>query len=128
LETNTEFRSAYRSREEDIPHTRNNWVCYDFKERRILPTHYAIRTSFRASGLFHLKSWVIETSVGGENWREVAREENNEQLNGNRLTGTFAAADGRECRFIRLVQIGRNHCGNGILAMTAWEIFGGLVE
>jgi hypothetical protein len=38
LETDSRFGSAYRKKTEDIPHTRNNWLCYDFKERRIVPT------------------------------------------------------------------------------------------
>jgi hypothetical protein len=33
------FRSAFHKKEEDIRHARNNWVCYDFKERRIVSTH-----------------------------------------------------------------------------------------
>jgi hypothetical protein len=45
--------------------------------------------------------WLIEASADGESWREVAREEDNKQLNGYYFTGTFAVADGRECRFIR---------------------------
>jgi len=28
----------------DIEHTRNNWICYDFKNRIIIPTHYTIRS------------------------------------------------------------------------------------
>jgi hypothetical protein len=42
LETLSCFESACHMREKDIPHTRNNWVCYEFKERRIVPTHCAI--------------------------------------------------------------------------------------
>jgi hypothetical protein len=42
LETPSEFVSAFRWPTEDIPHTRNNWVCHDFKERRTVPTHYAV--------------------------------------------------------------------------------------
>jgi hypothetical protein len=122
-EADSRFSSAYRRREEAIPHARNNWVCYDFKERRIVPTHYAIRTV--GSG-HHLKSWLVETSVDGESWREVAREEDNGQLNGKWFTRIFAG--GRECRFIRLVNIGRNHGGYDQLAITAWEIFGSLAE
>jgi hypothetical protein len=30
----------------------------------------------------HLKSWLVETSANGKDWREVAREENNKQLKG----------------------------------------------
>jgi hypothetical protein len=41
---------------------------------------------------------------------------------GSRVTG------GRECRFIRLVNIGRNHDGEDCLCISAWEIFGSLIE
>jgi hypothetical protein len=66
--------------------------------------------------------------VDGESWREVAREEDNHQLNGSRFTGTFAVAGGGACRFIRLVNIGRNHWGCDGLRVSAWEIFGSLIE
>jgi hypothetical protein len=103
-------------------------VCYDFKERRIVPTHYAIRTNEDGPGDAHLKSWLVETSADGESWQEVAREEDNEQLNGELLIRVFTVASGGECRFIRLVNIDRNHIGNDQLAITAWEIFGSLIE
>jgi hypothetical protein len=118
--------SAYRKKEEDIPHTRNNWICYNFKERWIVPTHYIIRTFNGDPGESHLKSWLVETSADGEGWLEVDHKEDNNQLNGWQFTGKFA--DGGECRFIRLVNIGRNHAGNDYLWITAWEIFGNLVE
>jgi hypothetical protein len=57
-------------------------VCYDFNERRIVPTHYAIRTHGYDPRGCHLKSWLVETSVDGESWREVAHEEDNKQLDG----------------------------------------------
>jgi hypothetical protein len=128
LETRSEFYSAYRQKREDIPHTRNNWVCYDFKERRIVPTHYTIRTSDDDSGGSHLQSWLVETLADGESWQEVAREEGNKQLNGKFRTGTFAVAGVGEYRFIQLVNIGRNHLGNDRLCICAWEIFGSLIE
>jgi hypothetical protein len=128
LETDSCFISAYRWKEEDIPHTRNNWICYDFKERRIVPTHYTIRTHWNGPGGQHLKSWLVETSMDGENWREVAHEEDNKQLNGTYFTATFLVAGGEECQFIRLVNIGRNHFGHDQLVIHAWEIFGNLIE
>jgi hypothetical protein len=45
LETGSFFQSAFRNRKEDIQHMRNNWMCYGFKERWIVPTRYAIRTN-----------------------------------------------------------------------------------
>jgi hypothetical protein len=125
LETGSRFYSAYREKKENIPHTRNNWICYDFKERRIMLTHYTICTFH---GGQRLKSWLVETSLDGKSWREVAHEEDNTQLNGRHFTATFAVAGGRECRFIRLVNIGRDHYGYDCLIIPAWEIFGGLVE
>jgi hypothetical protein len=79
-------------------------------------------------GWHHLKSWLVETSADGEIWREVAREENNKQLNGSYFAGTFAVGDDRERRFIRLVNIGRNHIGSDHLQISAWEIFGTLID
>jgi archaellum component FlaC len=128
LESHSQFFSAYRYKKEDIPHTRNNWLCYDFNESRIVPTHYTIRTFNNGPGLQHLKSWLVETSADGKSWREVAREEDNGQLNGKLFAGTFAVADGGECHFIRLVNIGRNHYGDDRFLITAWEIFGSLFE
>jgi hypothetical protein len=70
----------------------------------------------------------VETSTDGKNSREVAHEEDNKQINGRRFTATFAVAGGRECRFIRLVNINRNHGGNDSLCISTWEIFGNLIE
>jgi hypothetical protein len=128
LDADSVFGSAYRPPSENIPYTMNNWVCYDFKERRIVPTHYTIRTYGNSPGTGHLKSWLVETSADGKSWRQVDRQEDNEQLNGFLFTGTFAVAGGGECRFIRLVNIGRTHHGNDRLNISAWEIFGSLVE
>jgi hypothetical protein len=76
------FLSAYRSDSKDIPHTQNNWLCYDFKERKIVPTHYTIRTN---NGVAHLKSWVVETSKDRENWQEVDHKESTNSSTGRGL-------------------------------------------
>jgi hypothetical protein len=128
LESYTEFLSACRKKEEDIPHTRNNWICYDFKERRIVSTLCAVRTNDGSPGMEHMKSWLVETSVDGESWREIVRHPSNGCLNGSRFIDAFDAPAGGECRFIRLVNIGRNHFGNDRVNISVWEIFGSLFE
>jgi hypothetical protein len=67
LEADSCFQSALRGSEENIPHASNNWVCHDFKERIIVPTHYTIRTYWDDPGYSHLKSWRVETSGDGKN-------------------------------------------------------------
>jgi hypothetical protein len=84
-------------------------MCYDFKESRIVTTHYTVRSYDWCPRNAHLKSWVVETSADGKSWREVAGEEDDKQLNASRFTATFAVAGGGACRFIRLLNIGRNH-------------------
>jgi hypothetical protein len=86
------------------------------------------RTNGPGSGYSHLKSWVVETSVDGKNWWEIAHEENNQQLNGGGFVGNFSIADGRDCCFIRLVNIGRNYIGTDNIFPEVWEIFGSLIE
>jgi hypothetical protein len=126
LDTGSFFRSAYRWRSKGMGPTKNNWLCYDFKERRIAPTHYTIRTNEYYSAL---KSWLVETSVDGKRWREVGHnEEDEKELKGMCSTAIFAVARAGKCRFIRLVNIGRNHFRNDCLAISAWEIFGSIIE
>jgi hypothetical protein len=92
-----------------------------------MPTHYIIRTFSSPPGCGHLKLW-LETSADGENWLETDHKENNEQLNSESFTGINTVAGCGECRFIRLVNIGRNHNGSDCLEICAWQIFGSLVE
>jgi hypothetical protein len=44
------------------------------------------------------------------------------------LIGTFAVARAEDCRFVRLVNIGRNHYWHDGLMISVWEIFGSLIE
>jgi hypothetical protein len=129
LRVDSVFFSASRKREEEIPHTRNNWICYDFKHRRVVPTSYSIRSNYNGrinSG--NLKSWLVETSMNGDEWTEIDHKENNSDLNDRNVTRTFEVPGCQMCRFIRLVNIGRNYGGNDALVISSFEIFGCLLE
>jgi hypothetical protein len=56
LATDSRFLSAYRKRGEDIPHTRDNWVCYDFQDRKIVSAYYTVRPYSASPGGGHLES------------------------------------------------------------------------
>ena len=47
--------SFYESKEEP-----NSWICYDFKEMRVIPTSYLVRSHVSRPGGYHRKSWVIK--------------------------------------------------------------------
>jgi hypothetical protein len=129
LKTDTCFWSQFRSATASIPHERNNWICYDFKSRQVIPTHYAVRSYYCGSaGQEHLKSWLVEVSMDGKNWVEVDHKENNSELNAMNVTRVFEVSRSEMCRFVKLVNIGRNHFNNDQIVISSFEIFGSLFE
>lgn len=56
-------------------------------------------------------------STEGRRCRDVAREEGNDNLR----TDTSAVAGDGECRFVRPVNIGRNHSGSDMVCIAAWR-------
>ena len=103
----------------------NEWICYDFKERRVIPTSY----SARCFGQFRPNHWVIEVSNDGKSWTEIDRRDTNE-LNGAELTRNFriSRVPSEGFRFFRLRQTGPNDEGELCLVLRALEIFGTLFE
>jgi hypothetical protein len=104
------------------------WVCWDFREMRVRPTHYTIQAEY-------LKSWVVEGSLDGKSWTEIDRQTNNQDFNVYAWkTGSFAVSKPAECRFIRLRQTDKRYDGYkrpdgyDILELYAVEFFGTLSE
>jgi hypothetical protein len=71
------------------------------------------------------KWWFVEASGDAEKWVEIDRRENNDELNGMATLGVMLKW---ECRFLRFVNVGRNHWGDNKLRIAAWEISGSLFE
>ena len=121
LETNSSFVS------EDAA---NSWICYDFKDTRVIPTSYSVRSIGGGPGAANLKSWVVEVSNDGEEWTEIDRQDDNTDLNEKHAIKNFEIylipSDG--IRFFRLRSTGQSHQGGFRIAFTALEIFGTLVE
>jgi hypothetical protein len=119
LDTSTHFASARQPETADIPRERNHWLCYDFKEPRVVPTHYAIRS---------LAGNVCRPqpgSVHGENWVVIDIQE---ELSGMRKLATFPVGRSERCRSIKLVNVGGNCQGTDSLNNSACEIFGSVAE
>jgi hypothetical protein len=100
-------------------------LCFDFKNRRVRPTHYSIHAH---SSHFFLRSWTFEGSTDGSSWISLAEEKDNATMNATRPIGTFSVRESGEFRFIRLRQTGKNTCGDDYLLLFAFEIFGQLFE
>jgi hypothetical protein len=114
--------------DQHFANVRGSWLCYDFNGRRIIPTHYTIRSFRPGAGSAHRKSWLLEVSTDGNIWTEVDERGENSELNGSLIARTFAVKKSEECRYIRLVNVGRNHEGDEALCLSAWEMLGSLIE
>jgi hypothetical protein len=107
----------------------NQWICDNFVDSTIKPTHYSIRSRRDVGvGDHHLKSWVIECSVDGKDWVEVDRRNNNNELNARNVTRLFIICISGEDRYIRLHQTGPTHRNDHYLVISGLEIFGLLVN
>jgi hypothetical protein len=103
----------------------NQWLCYDFKNRKVQPTHYSISAH---TSSYYLRSWIFEGSLDESNWNELDRHENDSTTNNDHKIGTFTVSVRDEYRYLRLRQTGKNASGNDHLILCAFEVFGRLIE
>jgi hypothetical protein len=103
----------------------NQWLCYDFNNRKVRPTHYSIRVY---PGSSDLRSWVFEGSMDGSTWTELDRRTNDQTTNSSHQIGTFSISTNLECKFVRFRQTDVNAGRTHSLILYAMEIFGDLIE
>lgn len=118
--------------------TQNSYLRYDFIDRKVLPTHYSIRS--RHDGTYgptnnHLQNWVIEGSnTGLENdWTILDKRDNIKSLDDINAFQTFEIQCKFESeigfRFLQIRQIGYNTTNRSYhLTISALEYFGSLFE
>ena len=103
-----------------------SWILYDFLNKKISVSKYAIKTAnFEENGP-NLKGWNIEGSNDGENWTLIDKRSSYEGLNGPRLHQLFDVNGESEEQFklIRLIQTEPNYQQNNILVLSNIEFFG----
>ena len=107
-----------------------SWVCLDFKELRVCPTKYSIRTDPRyGENNYHLKSWVIQVSNDNNSWKTIDEQKDCPHLNGQGLVYTFTIKNKMDetYQYIRLLQTGTNWHNDNYLIFGSFEIFGRLI-
>jgi hypothetical protein len=116
---NLQSRSSYfKSNNEP-----NSYICYDFKEMEVTPTHYSI-LSCASSQSAHPKPWCLEVSGDAKSSTKVHRCENNCDLNCSSQIGTYSVSRSVKCRLVPLHQTGKNHLNHDCLRFSGFEIFG----
>ena len=105
------------------------WICFDFKEHRVIPSDYLIKSFDYEPGSNHPKTWIIEGSNDNESWDTLDRQENCPYLNGNHLVHSFKIQNNqdKEYKYIRMVHTGKTWNNNTFLRFESFEIFGSLI-
>lgn len=108
----------------------NSWICFEFINHQIIPTHYSIKSHNNGGkGDFDPKSWVIEGSTNSKDWINLSEEQNTEILDGRNIAHTFPIRNQsqQKIKFIRIRQTGQNSKNNYHLCFSAFEVYGQLI-
>ena len=105
------------------------WICFDFREHRVIPSDYTIRSFPYIHGSYHPKSWVIEGSNDNSSWETIDEETNCSYLNGKNLVHSFSVNQPKNIpfRFIRMRLTGPDWAGKSYFGMNSFEIYGKLL-
>lgn len=117
------FDRYFASKDEKIA-----YLTIDFKNRKIRPTHYTIRSRSSCDN-YHPCNWIFEGSNDNENWKELDNHLNDKSLNGLNITKTFCIKTQllpNECfEYIRIKLSGSDSSGQSqFLIFSAIEFFG----
>lgn len=107
----------------------NQWILFDFIDKKIRPNYYSIRTHKGDIGRSHLKNWVIEGSNtnNDDDWQILDTRSNENSLNYSYAEYTFKIQnDLGFFRFIRLRQYGANTRNCHSLVLSGLEFFGSI--
>lgn len=111
----------------------NQFISFEFLKHKIVPTNYTIKTYSYGNNGCHLKSWVLEGSDDGVEWRNIHEETNCPHLNGSFFSHTFSInqkADFKKkgFKFIRIRQTGANWHDDNRLVLCAIEFYGQILD
>jgi len=111
------------------------WLKYDFKDRKVRPTHYTIRSRNYGKGSDHPQHWVIEGSNTDrdDDWKKLDSRSNITVLDDANRIHTFNIQEKLSpdefFRYLRIRQTGRNTCSGEYyyFRLSALEYFGSVI-
>ena len=104
----------------------NSWLCFDFKECRVIPSNYTIKSVFSS---YNPKFWVLEGSNDSNTWKILDKQNNFSGLKkGNQICSFQTLNQKTESfRFIRFRQIGKTWNDRYYLVIGSFELYGTLL-
>lgn len=110
----------------------DEWLKIDFKNFKIKPSFYSIRSGnmHGGKGYYHLRNWVIEGSNTDEDndWKILDKRDEVDFLDGKNAAHVFSIQEKLDqnegFRFVRIKSTGVDTGGNYIFSLSALEFFG----
>ena len=104
----------------------DSWIKYDFKNKKVSPVCYLIRSVNYDKDWHHPRSWVVEGSNTDSNdWKVLDSRTDCMSLNNPSAVQCFAIQQSSDFyRFLRIRQTDKNWRGDYYFAMSTLEYFG----
>lgn len=118
-------KNYYQSTFNDI----DAWICYDFKELKVRPTHYSIRSRYDANDVNGSPcNWCIEGSNNNKEWTILDTRKEDTSLKYANASNVFEIQRklGKDefYRYLRMRKTGVDSAGNNYFTISALEYFG----
>lgn len=108
-----------------------SWLKYDFKDRKICPTHYSMRTSSCTINSSP-SSWILEASNSGKDWIVLDEQPNKKIfLENGTASHTFKITlhqNRNYYQFLRIRTTDKNNHGDNYFAIASIEFFGFVIN
>lgn len=108
----------------------NQYIVIKFKNYRIKPTSYTIKSNEKPADDCHPRNWVLECSINGKSWEVVDVRQKNSDLNGFYFVHNFPISyeNNKPFKYFKIRQTGPNWSNNDHLSINRIEIFGEIYE
>ena len=105
----------------------NSWICFEFKNHRIIPTHYTMQSY--CTGDSAPINFIMEILNDKSEWEEIDRQNGAPFGNEKLKTLTFFIDENhhKKTNFMRLTQTGKNSSGFHRLVFNSIEFYGYLI-
>jgi hypothetical protein len=102
------------------------FVSYRFIAKSVIVTRYVLRSNYGLNA-HNLRKWRLEVADDGENWT-IVDERESDQLCGRNVTAAFETKAPKAGKWLKLTQTGRNSSDFDNLVVSAFEVFGTVLD
>ena len=125
------FEDEHKGKYFETNNEKNSWICFDFKDRKIIPKNYLIQTG-QGKACHNPRTWILEGSNDQTNWETLDKQDDCPYLNEQYVVHTFdiQKQNTNPFRYIRIMQTGPNWFSGDwhYFVLGSVEFYGSLIR